>query len=156
VERWRRLPSQSSSEFITIIREVEPMKQWVILFLLAVFAGGANAQSLRQAEWLGVWHGELDGQPSVVLTLADDTGALGGTVVLNIIEKQDGAARVIATEPHTLMNPLVEGDVLAFQFKKPDGDLLSFTVKRTADDKATIHCQNCGADAPTVSLARAK
>ena len=89
------------------------MKQWVILFLLAVFAGGANAQSLRQAEWLGVWHGVLDGQPSVVLTLADDTGALGGTVVLNIIEKQDGAAHVVATEPHTLMNPLVEGDVLA-------------------------------------------
>lgn len=134
------------------------MKRCVVGFVLAAAtaAGGAIAQAQYNAEWLGVWHGELDGQPSVVLTLADDTGALSGTVVLNIIEKEDGAAHVVATEPHTLMKPHVEGEVLTFQFKKPGGDLLDFAVKRTADGEATIHCENCGADAPTVGLARAK
>ncbi len=135
------------------------MKRSVVVFLLAaaIAAGGALAQSLHQANWLGVWHGELDGQPSVVLTLADDTGALGGTVVLNVLEKEEGGeTHVVRTEPHTLVNPRVDGDVLAFQFKKPNGDLLSFTVKRTADGEASIHCQNCSAGTPTVSLTRAK
>ncbi len=134
------------------------MKRSLVVFLFVVVAAtsGAIAQSRHNAEWLGVWHGELDGQPSVILTLADDTGPLGGTVVLNIIERENGEAHVTATEPHTLINPHVEGDVLAFQFRKPDGDLLDFTVKRTAEAEATIHCLNCGADAPTVSLARAK
>jgi hypothetical protein len=134
------------------------MKLWVVVFVLAAAsaAGGAIAQPQHNAEWLGVWHGELDGQPSVVLTLADDTGALGGTVVLNIIEKEDGGAHIVATEPHTLMNPHVEDEVLTFQFKKPDGDLLDFAVKLTADGEATIQCVNCNADAPTVSLTRTK
>jgi len=133
------------------------MKRCIVVFVLAAAtaAGGAIARAQHNAEWLGVWHGELDGQPSVVLTLADDTGALGGTVVLNIIERENGAAHVVATEPHTLVNPHVEGEVLTFQFKKPDGDLLDFAVKRNADGEVTIHCVNCSADAPTVSLTRA-
>ncbi len=135
------------------------MKRCVVVFVLAAVAaaGAALAQAQHAPEWLGVWHGELDGQPSVVLTLADDTGALGGTVVLNVLEKeQGGETHIVRTEPHALVNPHVEGDVLAFEFKKPNGDLVNFTVKRTADGEAMIHCLNCGADAPTVSLARAK
>jgi hypothetical protein len=135
------------------------MNMRAIAFLCAActLSAVSSAQPANQTSWLCVWHGELDGQPSVVLTLANDTGALGGTVVLNVLEKEEGGeTHVVRTEPHTLVNPRVEANVLAFQFKKPDGNLLDFTVKRTADGEATIHCLNCGADAPTVSLARAK
>ena len=88
------------------------MRQSVIVFLGAVMAVAsvAAAQTTRTAKWLGVWQGDLDGQPSVVLTLADDTGKLGGTVVLNIIQRENGQARIVALEPHVLMSPHDEGE----------------------------------------------
>ncbi len=92
----------------------------------------------------------------MVLTLADDTGDLGGTVVLNIIQKENGQPHAVAMEPHLLLNPHVDGDVLTFQFRKPQGGILDFTVKLHAAGKAVIHCTNCGADAPAVDLARAQ
>ena len=132
------------------------MRQSVLVFLGAAMAVAsvAAARTTRNAEWLGVWQGELDGQPSVVLTPADDTGELGGTVVLNIIQNENGQARIVALEPHVLMSPHVEGEALAFQFRKPDGNLLDFTTKLTAAGKAKIHCSNCGEDAPIVDLVR--
>jgi hypothetical protein len=121
-----------------------------------MLAAASLSQPANRTDWLGVWQGELHGEPSVVLTLADDTGQLGGTVVLNIIKNEDGQAHIVALEPHVLVNPRVDGDVLAFQFRKLDGGFLDFTIKRTGADKATIHCLNCGPDAPAVDLARAK
>jgi len=134
------------------------MKRGVSIFLCTImaFAGAAMAQSAPDAKWLGVWQGELDGQPSAVLTLANDAGALGGTLVLNIIENKDGQARIVAVEPHVLLNPRSDGDVMAFQCRKPNGGVLSFSVKLVAANKATIHCLNCGPDAPTVEIVRAK
>jgi hypothetical protein len=134
------------------------MKQHFLGFFCAAMAVAtvAAAQPTNESAWLGVWQGELDGQPSVTLTLADDTGDLGGTVVLNIIQKENGQPHVVAMEPHVLLNPHVDGDVLSFQFRKLQGGMLDFTVKLSAAGKATIHCSNCGADAPTVDLVRAQ
>ncbi len=132
------------------------MRIAAVLCAAIMLAAVSHSQPAISVNWLGVWQGELDGQPSVVLTLADDTGPLGGTIVLNIIQKEDGQARIIAKEPHVLMNLRVDGDALVFQFKKLDGGLLDFTIKLTGADEATIHCLNCGPDAPTVDLARAK
>lgn len=133
------------------------MKQCVLVFLCAAMAVAnvAAAQPTNENAWLGVWQGERDGQPSVTLTLADDTGDLGGTVVLNILQKVDGKPQVVAMEPHVLLNPHVAGDVMTFQFRKPQGGMLDFTVKLTAEGEATIHCLNCGANAPTVDLLKA-
>jgi hypothetical protein len=118
---------------------------------------GLAAESNGPAQWTGVWQGELDGQPSVTLTLANDTGQLGGTLVLNIIEKEDGgAARIKAREPHVLVHPQLDGNTLSFGVRKIDGssDLLNFTVELTPEGKARIHCINCGADAPVVDMSR--
>jgi hypothetical protein len=61
---------------------------------------------------------ELDGQPSVVLTLAQDTDILEGTLVLNIVSRAGGEPRIIAHEPHVLMHVRTEGDILSFQLKE--------------------------------------
>jgi hypothetical protein len=114
----------------------------------------AAAESPFNAQWDGVWQGQLDGQPSVTLTLAEDTGELGGTLVLNVVEKENGQARVAATEPHVLVHPRIEGNLLSFGVKKPDGDLINFTVVLTPEGKARIHCTNCGAEAPVVDMTR--
>ncbi|HUV69307.1 MAG TPA: hypothetical protein VMW15_06565 [Terracidiphilus sp.] len=134
------------------------MKLKVSAFLCAVFmlAAVSQSQATNQASWLGVWQGELDGHPSVVLTLADDTGDLGGTLVLDIIKKEDGQVHIVALEPHTLLNPRGDSGILTFQCKRLNGGMLNISVKHVAADRATIHCLNCGQDAPTVEMVREK
>jgi hypothetical protein len=114
----------------------------------------AAAQSNSNSGWVGVWQGELDGQPSVILTLAEDTGTLGGTLVLNIINREDGRARVIASEPHVLVRPSLEEHTLSFQLNRIDesSNMMDFTVTLTAHGTANIHCLNCGEDAPVVEM----
>jgi hypothetical protein len=114
----------------------------------------AAAQSKVNAQWDGVWQGQLDGQPGVTLTLAEDTGELGGTLVLNLVEKENGqAAHVAAIEPHVLVRPRLDGNLLSFAVRKPNGDLMNFTVVLTPEGKARIHCTTC-ADAPQVDMTR--
>ena len=63
------------------------------------------AQSTKAAP-LGVWHGSLDGLPGVTLTLADDSGEIGGTVVFHAINGEP--PRVFSIEPHLLLHPKLE------------------------------------------------
>ena len=116
----------------------------------------AAAQSNSNSDWVGVWQGELDGQPSVILTLAEDTGTLAGTLVVNIINREDGRARVVAGEPHVLVRPSLEGRTLSFQLKRLDAasPMMDFTVTLTTQDTAKIHCRNCGEDAPVVQMTK--
>jgi hypothetical protein len=130
-------------------------KRSLIAICAASFvACAATAETPASSQWDGVWQGWLDGQPSVTLTLAEDTGELGGTLVLNLVEKQDGQARVAAIEPHVLVRPRVDGKQLTFGVRRPDGDLVNFTVALTPEGKARIHCTDCGADAPVVDMTR--
>lgn len=135
------------------------MKNKIVIAVACVAiaaACAALAEPPDRAQWVGVWQGKLDELPSVTLTLAQDTGEMDGTLVLNIIEKQDGQARIAAIEPHVLVHPHFDGNVLSFGVRKIDGsdDLLNFTVGLTPEGKARIHCTNCGADAPVVDMDR--
>jgi hypothetical protein len=112
-----------------------------------------NESSPNQT-WIGVWQGEFHGSPSVILTLADDSGQLGGTLVLNIIKRDEGQGRIVARETHLLANPSIQGTVLSFRARKLDGGLFNFTVALNGLGTGTIHCTNCGADAPTVAITR--
>jgi hypothetical protein len=132
------------------------MKRSILVIASIAIALGvsAAAQSAGNTPWVGLWHAELDGQPAVTLTLAEDTGALGGTVVFNIVSRGGGQPHVIASEPHVVLGPRIDGNTLAFQIKKLDGGLLSFAVELSSAGKAQIHCLNCGADAPVAELVR--
>ena len=127
-------------------------------FIVAVHRAAAVAQTTAGENWVGIWHANVAGQPTGTLTLATDTGELGGTVVLDMVNGKGGTSHVIASEPHVLLNPLAAGNTLTFQVKvhRPDGAIVvtNFEVKRTAPDKATIHCVSCGADAPVVELVK--
>jgi len=113
-------------------------------------------QSSNPSDWVGVWQGELDGQPSVVLTLARDNGALEGTLVLNIISRDGGQPHIIAHEPHTLMQLHLEGARLSFHLKRIDGSSrpMDFNVELTSHEHAKIHCLNCGDKAPNVEITK--
>jgi len=130
---------------------------FVLECTLLIIAGSASAQAQDPAAWTGVWQGLLDGQPSVTLTLAEDSGELAGTVVLNIISREGGQPHVIGLEPHVLVRPHVENNKLSFELRRIDksSEPMNFTVVRSSDDKARIHCLNCGVEAPIVDLVRA-
>jgi hypothetical protein len=111
------------------------------------------AQSTKAAP-LGVWHGSLDGLPGVTLTLADDSGEIGGTVVFYAINGE--SRRVFSIEPHLLLHPKLEGSTLSFQVKL-GGDrtgLATVKVVFNTDTKAQIRCLDCGSDSPTTELTK--
>jgi hypothetical protein len=103
---------------------------------------------------LGVWRGSLDGLPGVTLTLADDSGEIGGTVVFYGINGE--SRRIVVIEPHILLHPKFEGNILSFQVKF-GGDrtgLATVKVVFNTDTKAQIRCLDCGSDSPTTELTK--
>ena len=123
---------------------------------LLIAATTLAAQSTNPSDWIGVWQGELDSLPSVTLTLAEDTGTLEGTLVLNIITRDGGLPHIVAREPHVLINPRIDGVRLSFEAKRIDNSSspMHFSVELTSHQDAKIHCLNCGENAPTVEITK--
>jgi hypothetical protein len=121
-----------------------------------ILVGCAWAQSDQDSAWIGVWQARLDGLPSAVLTLAKDNRALEGTLVLNGISRDEGQPHIAVREAHVLMHPRLEGQMLSFQLKRRDPSSLpmNFTANMNAKGKVTLHCMNCGDDAPMVEMTK--
>ena len=132
------------------------IRMWGIVCVGMIALCSAASQSDTEAGWVGVWQGELDGQPSVSLTLAEDTGTLEGTLVLNGISRDGGQPHIAVREAHVLVRPRVDGHTLSFQLKRltPSSPMMNFTVIVATRSKATIHCLNCGDDAPVVEITK--
>ena len=113
---------------------------------LLAFAS-ATAQSASPANpWVGVWQGDLDGQPGVIVTLGTDTGALQGTIVFNVVSRNTGGpAHVIGHDAHALAHLQSDADTLAFDVvRRSDQHDLHITLHRTAEGKAQLTCPDCG------------
>jgi hypothetical protein len=124
-------------------------------FVLLI-ASAAGAQATNDSDWVGVWQAELDGQPSTILTLAEDTGSVQGTLVLNGLNSNGGTPHIAVHETHVLMHPKVNGTTLSFAVKRlrESAPTMEFTVQRTTQTTAKIHCLNCGASAPVVEITK--
>jgi hypothetical protein len=113
--------------------------------------------------WTGVWKITTPGKAGLTITLADDSGALTGTIVFEVMNRETG--QHIANEPRTLVNPHLVGNALTFQVKnilkphlkddatatndKPEVDIADMTLTPTAEGKATLTCPKCGDASPT-------
>jgi hypothetical protein len=116
------------------------------------------AQPAGNTAWIGVWTAQLDGQPGTTLTLGDDAGELGGTLVMNMVSREGGQPHVIETDTHVLIAPRLEGDTLTFSIKRMHNtdQPAQFSVTLIGNGKAKTRCLNCGADAPVVELVRSR
>jgi len=130
------------------------MNNLPILCAFLALAGATLAQPNSNSNWTGVWQGELEGLPSVILTLATDDGSLQGTLVLNGINTDDGGPHIAVRETHSLLQPKLNGSTLSFGVKGLRGSM-SFIVEQTSNTTAKIHCLSCGSDAPTVEITKA-
>jgi hypothetical protein len=130
------------------------MKKRIVLSGLSIMLGAAVsfAQVLIQPQkanerWIGMWQGQLDGQPGVIITLAERDGHLDGTAVFNIVSRKP-QPHVIASQPQMLLATTTDGDTLHFQIKafqgRPD---LVYDLKATGDDTAHLKCLNCDGSA---------
>jgi hypothetical protein len=131
---------------------------------MLVIASSAIAQTAAQSidkpfvhpRWTGVWQGTLDGVPSVTLTLADDAGEANGTIVFHAIKNDHGHAYSFSTEPHTLIQPRVEGNAISFQVKRGNGsdEILNMRVELGEDGNIRFACSNCGPQGTKAELER--
>ncbi|QNI36402.1 hypothetical protein [Edaphobacter albus] len=118
------------------------------------FAADAVVSQSAKAVPLGLWQATLDGMPGVTLTLANDAGELGGTVVFYGIDGH--SQRVMVVEPHTVLRPHMEGNTLLFEMKmdRVPGGFARVKVVFDSETKAEIKCLDCGADSPTAELVK--
>ena len=113
----------------------------------------AVAESNNNANWIGVWEGKLEGLPGVTLTLANDTGELGGTVVFNAVDSPH--KRIITSKAHLLMHPHIDGSTLSFEvLRAGDSQTVHLRVKLTEDGKAQLVCLDCGPESPVTELVK--
>jgi hypothetical protein len=138
-------------------KEDEPMKYLIlasVLLLAPAVASGEPAAST--SNWTGVWQGDLDGVPAVILTLADDAGEANGTIVFHAIKKENGHAYSFSTEPHTLIHPRVKGNTLSFQVIRGNGstEVLKMSVDLENNGNIQFICSNCGPQGTKAELDR--
>ncbi len=108
-------------------------------------------------KWVGVWRGELDGQPGVILNLSERDGTLSGTAVFNVVIKKEGKAHVAGSAVDAVRDPRVDGATLTFHVtRKSDDRDLVMVVHRAGEDKARLQCQTCGADSPVADLVKSR
>ena len=131
-----------------------------ILFLVLGTMGlmcAVVAENRDYAKWVGVWEGQLDGQPGVTVTLGRDAGDLRGTIVFNVVARDDGEQpHVIGHDAHVLTHVNLESSKLAFQvIRLGDERELHLTMRLTDEGKAVLECADCGGPG-TTELARIK
>jgi hypothetical protein len=123
--------------------------KWKVLVLATVFfvfQDSLGAQPGNSSRWVGVWEGQLEGKPGVTVTLGLDAGDLQGTIVFNVVARENGEEpRVIGHDAHTLTHVNRNDDGLAFRvIRLGDSRELHLTMKLIGDDKATLQCMDCG------------
>ena len=105
----------------------------------------AGAETRPYEQWVGVWQGELDGQPGVTVTLGRDSGALEGTIVFNVVSRDGGQAHVIGHDAHVLTHVRLDAGTLAFQvIRRSDSREMHLTMHLTDDGNARLECADCG------------
>jgi hypothetical protein len=113
----------------------------------------ALGQAATESSWIGVWNGTLEGLPGVILTLADNHGQLGGTIVFNGIIGRSPHPHIGLTDTLMVANPQLKGDTLLFQVTRSDGKELQSAVKLINNKQAEMRCLNCEGS-PTTALAK--
>jgi hypothetical protein len=123
------------------------------LFLLVLFACAATPvvshaqagpdRATSSAKWVGVWQGQLESVPGVVLTLGDDPGEVNGTIVFTVLRN----GSVVGHEARVILHPRASGNTLSFQVKRPgdSSEMLDMSLTLADDGNGKLRCWKCGA-----------
>lgn len=137
--------------------EDTPMKHLTLASVLLLASAAASGQPATSANnWTGVWQGNLDNVPAVILTLANDAGEANGTIVFHAIKNENGHAHSFSTEPHTLIHPRIENNTLSFQVIRGHGsaEVLNMSAELSKDGNIQFTCSNCSPEGTKAELNR--
>jgi hypothetical protein len=135
---------------------------WLVILTCAVIAVRGRAQAVAdqhvsKSRWVGVWQGQLEGVPGVVLTLSDDLETLDGTIVFTVLGPGSTMEHpnMVGHEVHAIMHPKVSADKLSFQIKSLEhsSETLEMTFELTSASKGQLQCLKCG-PAPATEMNR--
>ncbi|HEY3628706.1 MAG TPA: hypothetical protein VGL00_20625 [Terracidiphilus sp.] len=129
------------------------MKRRMFLLVLSAMAMSSSlpAQTDGYEQWVGVWEGQLEGQPGVTVTLGRDGGDVQGTIVFNVVARGQGEQpHVIGHDAHVLTHVDLNGTTLAFHVVRlGDGRELHLEMRLGNDGKAVLECADCGGPSAT-------
>jgi hypothetical protein len=116
-----------------------------------LLAQASPTSAASNARWVGVWEGQTKDLPGLTVTLGDDSGAVGGTMVNNVM--RDGV--IVWHMAHVLLHPHVDGNTLSFEVKddRNPSELLEMSMQLAGESGARLLCPKCGA---TFAMAMAK
>jgi hypothetical protein len=143
----------------------------LLVAIIAIVVAGTSPLVLAQTSsaakatapiWAGSWEGKLDGLPSVILKITENSDAVDGQVSFNLIKRVAGGSPTIAgTTTVAMVNPQIQGDDLVFQVIREDrnGDqsqraVLNFTLVPTGDRSAKLERAAGPEDALEVDMLR--
>lgn len=129
-------------------------RTFFVMFCVMLMTCRLPAQNKAFEPWIGVWQGMLDNQPGVIVTLGRDTGDLQGTIVFNVVTRDNGAPHVIGHDAHVLTDVNLNDGTLAFHvIRLRDSREMHLSMKLTADNQAVLECDDCGGP-PATTLTR--
>jgi hypothetical protein len=94
------------------------VKAIAMLMVMGVAVGFAQTPQPSPQTLNGVWRGQMDGLPEVVLTLTDEGGKLSGAVLFFLHVRatvNDPWNSRPSTEAEPLLNPVFDGKTLRFE-----------------------------------------
>jgi hypothetical protein len=133
--------------------------QEVLVGLLAILTTFGLPQTSHQSEAtiyasiIGVWRAEMDGLPSITLTITNETGNLSGAILFYLHRRDEGQRWTsMPGIPEPLFNPKFDGKILTFEVSHrrahPPRTLLDppvhFRMTLTGPDKAELVNENEG------------
>lgn len=131
---------------------------------IAILAIGSQGQdSPKNAAIVGLWRGEFDNLPAVVLNVTDEVGPLQGAMLFYLIRREPGKPSSSSPGlPESLFNPHFDGKSLTFQLSHrhahgntPSDPPVTFRLDLLGPDEARL--VSIPADgAPSVRMARDK
>jgi len=106
---------------------------------------------------IGMWHGQLDGQPGVIVTFGTDSGEMAGSVVFNLAWRQGGRPHGIGSDALVLLHSQLDGITLKFRaIRKSDARQMHISLRLTTEGKAQLQCADCSDGNPVQEVVKVK
>ena len=123
---------------------------WMVILgsLVVAVRGRAQTPPTGTDRWVGLWQGEVQGVPHVVLTLSDDLESPGGTIVFTAFGPGSTKEHpnIVGHEVRAILHSEVNGNTLLFQVKgigNPN-NLMEMTFTLTSASRGQLGCLKCG------------
>lgn len=103
--------------------------------LLAVGLSGADRSPVA-----GVWRGQLDGRPAVVMTVTEEGEGLAGAALFYLVRREGSQVRSEAGIPEPLLRLRWDGRVLRFAVKPGRGgdEVIRFELNPSGPGQAML------------------